>query len=207
MKRTSKQNDFHVNNNEDISYIINFRKGETGAFDNLVLKYQDSIINLCVRFLGNYADGEDAAQETFVKVYRKLIKFKGEALFSTWLYRIAINTCKNHRRLWWTRLKQTALHLDAPKNTEDGKYTQEIGDTNLSPEKDLERSRITNAIIQALNRLPEKHRELIILRDIDGLRYEEIESVLGISAGTIKSRLVRARSAMQERLKGKIDEA
>lgn len=195
-----KQDDTYINNDEDIALITSFSKGDRASFDRLVLKYQDRIVNLCVRTIGNYAEGEDAAQETFMKVYKNLNKFKGEALFTTWLYRIAVNTSKNYRSSWWNRLKRTAVNLDAPIETEEGERTYEIGDTSLSPVKDLERLQIADNVKMALDTLPEKHKELIILRDIEGLSYEEIENILGISMGTVKSRLSRARTAMQEKL-------
>ncbi len=192
-------------NDEDISFITQFRNGDNKAFDRLVLKYQNQILNLCVHALGNRADGEDTAQETFVKVYKNLDRFKGESLFSTWLYRIAVNTCKNRQRSWWNRLRRNAVKLDEPIQTDDNERVREISDTSLSPEKDYARQRIAGAVREALATLPQKHREVIILRDIQGCRYEEIEKILGISLGTVKSRLVRARSAMQVKLKGKIN--
>ncbi len=200
MNSAANQTGSFANNDEDIALITNFLKGDRVSFDRLVLKYQDQILNLCVQTVGNYADGEDAAQETFVKVYKNLNKFKGEALFSTWLYRIAVNTCKNRRRSWWNRLKRTAVRLDKPIETEEGEHTYEIGDTSFSPIKELERLQIADCVKKALDTLPEKHKELIILRDIQELSYEEIETVLGISIGTVKSRLSRARIAMKEKL-------
>ena len=206
MNRAATQTDSFTNNDEDIALITSFLKGDRVSFDRLVLKYQDRILNLCVRTAGDYAEGEDAAQETFVKVYKNLNKFKGEALFSTWLYRIAVNTCKNRRRSWWNRMKRTAVRIDKPIETEEGEHTYEIGDTSLSPIKDLERLQIADSVKKALDTLTDKHKELIILRDIQGLSYEEIEAILGISIGTVKSRLSRARKAMQEKLRAIFNE-
>ncbi len=204
MSKTKEQTDYS-NNDEDISFITQFLKGDNAGFNGLVVKYQDQIMNLCVRVLGNYTDGQDAAQETFVKVYKNLHTFKGEALFSTWLYRIAVNTCRNKQRSWWSRFSRSAVKLDAPIRNEENDRIREVSDTSLSPEKDLKRHRIAEAVKKALATLPKKHRELIVLRDIQGRSYEEIEQILNISLGTVKSRLVRARSAMQERLRGKIN--
>jgi RNA polymerase sigma-70 factor (ECF subfamily) len=201
-----RQNWLYESNDDDIELIKSFCEGNKAAFNRLVLKYQDPIMNLCVRYLGNCTDGEDAAQETFVKIFKNLSKFKGDALFSTWLYRIALNTCKNYRRSWWSRLKQKAVNLDAPVETEDSEYTPEIGDDRLSPERDLNRHRLADTIQAALATLLPKHKELIIMRDIQGMSYEEISRTLGISLGTVKSRLVRARSAMQEQLRGTVNE-
>ena len=200
-----KQDETYTNNDEDIALITGFLEGVRASFDRLVLKYQDRVVNLCVRTIGNYADGEDAAQETFMKVYKNLNKFKGESLFTTWLYRIAVNTSKNYGRSWWSRLKRRAVNLDAPIETEEGERTYEIGDTRFSPVKELQRLQIADNVKKALDTLPEKHKELIILRDIEELRYEEIETILGVSMGTVKSRLARARSAMQEKLRGKVN--
>lgn len=192
-------------NDEDISFILQFRKGDKAAFDHLMVKYQDSIMNLCVRILGNHTDGEDAAQETFVKVYKNLDRFKGEALFSTWLYRIAVNTCRIRQRSWWNKLTGRAVKLDAPIKTDEGECAREISDTSLSPEKDLVRHRIAATVKEALASLPKNHKEVILLRDIQGCSYEEMATILGISLGTVKSRLMRARTAMQEKLQGKIN--
>ena len=201
-----RKNWLYESNSDDCDLIKSFNEGNKAAFNRLVLKYQDPIMNLCVRYLGNRSDGEDAAQETFVKIYKKLGTFKGDALFSTWLYRIALNTCKNYRRSWWSRLTKKAVHLDAPVKTEEGEYTPEIGDERLSPEKDLKAHRISEAVQSALTTLSGQHRELILLRDIQGMHYEEMSVTLDISLGTVKSRLVRARSAMQKQLRGILDE-
>ena len=201
-----RQNWLYESNDDDIELIRSFHEGNKATFNRLVLKYQDPIMGLCVRYLGNRSGGEDAAQETFVKIYKNLGKFKGDALFSTWVYRIALNTCKNYRRSWWSRLKKKAVHLDAPIDTEEGEYTPEIGDERLSPEKELKRHTLADAIQKALATLSPHHKELIIMRDIQGMGYEEISATLSISLGTVKSRLVRARSAMQKQLRGTVDE-
>ncbi len=201
-----KQNWLYESNDSDIELIKSFCEGNKAAFNRLVLKYQDPVINICVRYLGNHSDGEDAAQETFVKIYKNLSKFKGDAFSSTWLYRIALNTCNNYQRSWWSRLKRNAVNLDAPVKTEDSEYIPEIGDERLSPEKDLERSRISDSVKKALSTLPPRYKELIIMRDIQGISYNEISATLSISLGTVKSRIARARSAMQEKLRGTINE-
>ncbi len=202
----NRQENLNESNDIDIELINCFCKGDKSAFNRLVLKYQDLVMNLCVRYLGNRSDGEDAAQETFVKIYKNLSKFKGDALFYTWLYRIALNTCKNHKRSWWSRLKKNVLRLDVPIKNDDTEFTPEIGDEKLSPIKDFERIQIADSIRNALKNLSQKHRELIIMRDIQSLSYEEISAISGITLGTIKSRLVRARSAMRQQLRGIIDE-
>jgi RNA polymerase sigma-70 factor, ECF subfamily len=189
--------------NEDVRLVELARSGDRIAFDRLVLKYRDRIVSLCVRTLGNFQEGEDAAQEVFVKVYEHLGRFKGEASFSTWIYRIAVNTCRNQGRSWWGRVWRTADHLDKSAVDNEGNERQrELGDTRMVPSKDLDRKIRAEAIKGAIGRLPLIHRELVILRDVDGKSYEEIEEITGVAEGTVKSRLARARAALQNELKG-----
>lgn len=192
---------------EDIRLVELARSGDRIAFDRIVLKYRGRIVTLCVRLLGDFQEGEDAAQETFVKAYRGLGRFKGEAGLSTWLYRIAVNTCRNHGRSWWNRLWRSAYHLDKSSVDDDGSVQQrELGDTRMMPSNDLERKLLSEALNKAIGKLPLIHRELVILRDIDGRSYEEIETITGIAQGTVKSRLARARSTLQRELKGTLYE-
>lgn len=180
-------------------------EGDRLAFDRLVLAHRDRIMTLCVRLLGDYHEGEDAAQETFVKAYRGLRRFKGDARFATWVHRIAVNTCRNRGRSWWRRLSRGAVRLDKPVRTEEGMVERELGDTRMTPAKEFERHRTRAAIKQALAALPAKQRELVVLRDIQGMSYEEIGTVMSVPVGTIKSRIARAREALREKLKGKTD--
>ena len=187
----------------DAELIESFKKGERQSFNRLVLKYQQSILNLCVRYLGNYQDGEDAAQETFVKVYRNIHKFKGESLFSTWIYRIAVNHCRNYKMSFWTKLKQKAVNINGKKGTEGCK--REIKDPEMTPLEELENKRLGKQVIEELNTLNKQHRELVVLRDLQGLSYNEIIEVCGIPMGTVKSKLARARAALKERLKSYVN--
>jgi RNA polymerase sigma-70 factor (ECF subfamily) len=188
---------------DDLKLIELIRTGDRIAFDRLVIKYRDRIVTLCVRTIGNFQEGEDAAQETFVKVYENIGRFKGDACFSTWLYRIAINTCRNHGRSWWGQVWRTADHLDKSTTDDEGKpQLRELSDTRMLPSKDLERTTLAAAINAAIGKLPAMHRELVVLRDVQGKSYEEIEGITGLAEGTVKSRLARARDALQKELKG-----
>jgi RNA polymerase sigma-70 factor (ECF subfamily) len=188
---------------DDARLIRLFRDGDRIAFDRLVIKYQHQIVTFCVRQLGNISDGEEAAQETFLKVYRNISQFRGECRFSTWMYTIAVNTCRNMGQSWWNRMWKGALKLDKPVSTEDGEAEiRDLKDTRNLPSKDLDRKCQAEVIKEALSRLPAIHKELIILRDFQDLHYEEIEKITGLSSGTIKSRLARARAALQNELKG-----
>jgi RNA polymerase sigma-70 factor (ECF subfamily) len=150
-------------------------------------------------------EAEEAAQDTFVRAWEHLGRFKGEARFSTWLYRIAVNTCRNRRRSWWWKVRRRSVQVEQPEDPETDTPRREFGDTRMSPEKDLERARTVAALQKALEGLPHIHRELIVLRDIKDMPYEEISQVLGVTLGTVKSRLARAREAMKAGLKGVVD--
>jgi RNA polymerase sigma-70 factor, ECF subfamily len=188
---------------EDLRLGENVRRGDRISFDRLVIKYRDRIVSLCVRTLGDFQEGEDAAQESFIKAYRNIAGFRGGASFSTWIYRIAVNTCRNQGQSWWGRVWRTAQHLD--KTTDDGEGNEgkvELADDGPLPSGELDRKIRTKAVYAAIKKLPLIHRELVVLRDIEGKSYEEIEAVTGVPAGTVKSRLARARAALQNDLKG-----
>jgi RNA polymerase sigma-70 factor (ECF subfamily) len=186
---------------EDRSLVEQCRGGNRRAFNRLVLKYQQMIVTVCVRLMGNAADGEDAAQETFVKAYRNLAGFKGEARFTTWLYQIALNTCRTMHRSWWNGVRKRFVRIDEPVESDEGEMSRQIGDTRFSPGNDLEHGRIAAAVQAGLAALIPIHRELIVLRDIEGLSYEEIGRITGLNQGTMKSRLSRARQTIQHSLK------
>ena len=179
------------------------RSGDRTAFDRLIVKYQKKIVNLCVRLLGNISDGEDAAQDTFVKAYKNIKQFKGNSRFSTWLYAIAINTCRNSRRTWWSKLWKKAVKLDKPLTDSNGdSVNYELSDVTTLPSKVLTRKRQIALIVEAIKKLPEIHRELVILRDFHERSYEEISEITRIPQGTVKSRLARARAALHQEIKG-----
>jgi RNA polymerase sigma-70 factor, ECF subfamily len=183
---------------EDNRYVELIKSGDRRAFEELVYRYQDMVFNLCVRMLGNRADGEDAAQETFVKAYEALQGFKGEAAFSTWLYRIAVNVCRNLSTSFWAKLSGKAVRLDKPvDDDEGGPRERELPSNGLTPEQVLYRRRNAKNVRDAIARLPAKHREIIVLADIQELSNEEIRAITGLNEGTIKSRLNRGREALK----------
>ena len=196
-----------VEGDSDQKLIELFRAGDRLAFDRLVIQYQRKILTVCRRLLGDECDAEDAAQDTFVKAYKNIAQFKGDCLFSTWLYTIAVNTCRNSGQTWWRRMWKGSVKLDKPicEEQENG-CSNDLRDTRFLPSKDLDR-KLKAAIIQkAVAELPVIHRELVVLRDFQELSYEEIEVITGVTQGTIKSRLARARAALQLTLKGLRDE-
>jgi RNA polymerase sigma-70 factor (ECF subfamily) len=180
---------------EDLSWIKEFNKGNVDMFNQLVLKHKKLVFNVCFRFLGKYEDADDCAQETFVKVYKTLGKFRMESKFTTWLYSIAMNTCRN----WVTSsaYRRNKKSQDISKTSDD-----KLGDNSFHPEKDMEQKRQRVSIQKCIDILPEDHRSVVCLRDIDGLTYGEITVIISQTLGTVKSRLARARKQLRKCLQG-----
>ncbi len=175
---------------------------ESINFDELVLEHKDKVFNLCYRFLGNYEEADDCAQETFVKVYRSLKGFRRESSVSTWIYRIAVNTCKNRIASAQYRRSRIMVRLDEPKETDDGARPIEIGDGKLSPAAEAGRRQMGELIQEAIDSLPRDQKSVVILRDVEGLSYEDVAAATGLNIGTVKSKLARARQELREKLKG-----
>lgn len=175
---------------DELSIINRFKEDEESAFEELVLKYQDRIYNLCRHMLGNTHEAEDAAQDTFLKAYQKLKDFKPEAALYTWLYRIAVNTCLDY--------KKRPFFESLFKKAEGDEFIDGPSSDWPSPEKLYESKQIGLALHKSIRKLPIKLRTAIVLKEIEGLSYEEIADVLEVSIGTVKSRISRAR----EELKG-----
>ncbi|MFC1585291.1 RNA polymerase sigma factor [Fibrobacterota bacterium] len=186
--------EFHKED-EDLSWVREFQTGNTDAFNWLVLRHKNRVFNICYRFLGIYEDADDCAQETFVKMYRSLSKFRMESKFSTWLFRIAINTCKNQVVSKEYKLKKNTRHLDPIL---EGK----LGDDSHHPEEELHRKTQQEKIQKCIDKLSGEHRIAVVLRDIDGMAYEEITRIIKQSLGTVKSRLARARQQLRKCLQG-----
>lgn len=186
--------------NEDKSDIAAFLAGEAGALDRLVMRHKDRIFNLCFRLLGDYSDAEECAQEIFVKVFRSLKTFRLESSFSTWVYTIAVNTCKNRRNSAEFRFWKRVLRFGQDSPEEEGGADLEFEDPSASP-LDLISEKEQEALLQtAINSLSYDHRTVIILRYIEELSYEEICGITGYNLGTLKSKLARARMELQKKL-------
>lgn len=177
--------------------IERWRGGEQRAFEELVARYEKRVYNLAYRMSGNADDASDLAQEAFVRVFTALPSFKGQSSFATWLYRIATNVCLDELR---RRGRQPVLSLDQPVAMEEGPVARQTVDPAAGPLDELERTELRAAVQDGISALQPEHRAVIILRDLQGLPYEEIAGVLACSLGTVKSRLNRARLALRERL-------
>jgi RNA polymerase sigma-70 factor (ECF subfamily) len=189
---------------EDAVLIREFCEGDKAAFDSLVLKHKDRLFNLCYRLLGDYEEANDSAQETFIKVYRSLRNFRLESAFSTWLYRIAVNTCKNKLKSSAFRQKRRMVPLENPISANRSTPSREIQDDSQSPAMALEKKERMRVIQEAINALPAEQREVVTLRDIEGFSYEEVARITGFNLGTVKSRLARARLSLRKRLRSVI---
>ena len=177
--------------------IESCKKGDRDAFNELVLKYQDSVINLAYNLLSNRDDAYDAAQETFIKVYRNIGSFRGDSSFVTWIYRITSNVCKDILR---KRQKHSNVVSLSPSEDDSDSGFMDIRDDKKTPEERLEVTELQKEVREALSELKAEYREIIVYCDIEQLSYEEISKLLKCPMGTIKSRLSRARTALKNNL-------
>jgi RNA polymerase sigma-70 factor (ECF subfamily) len=199
-------NDTHTSiERESIQLVKAFLEDDKDSFDQLILLRKRMVFNLCYRFLGNYEDADDCAQEVFLKVYRSLKTFRFESNFSTWLYRIAVNTCKNRLNSldYRLRFKKMKIRNNKPSE-EDSLNSVDVGDETYSPDLSLKRKEISQLIQEAVNELPTPQKMVVVLRDMEGRSYEEIVQVTGMKLGTVKSKLSRARQELRERLRGRV---
>ena len=172
--------------------------GETAAFEQLVADYEKRILNYCFRMLGNAHDAEDATQEVFVKVFRFMDKFNGQSAFSTWLYKIASNVCLDFLRKAKRQPKDVVSLYQS--NDEGEEFALPLEDKTALPYDKVQLSDAQKALLLALEQLGEEQKRVIILRDIEGLSYEEIAEITKSAPGTVKSRINRARRALQKLL-------
>jgi RNA polymerase sigma-70 factor (ECF subfamily) len=185
----------------DASLVKSFQAGDKVAFNYLVLKYQDKIFSVCFRYLGVYQEASDVAQDIFFKVFKTLKKFRFESTFYTWIYRISINTCETKRQSTEQRYKKRMVTIDNPGRIIEGSNPpKHIVDSALSPSEQIERQELQAQVQNAINSLTQEHKTAIILRDIELLSYEQIADTMGISLGTVKSRIARARTELKNKL-------
>lgn len=171
---------------------------EERAFTELVVRYQAPMFNLCYRMLGNAAEAEDVAQETFVKAFQAIARFRGDSSLGTWLYRIAVNLSKNRLKYLSRRHYGASSAIDnVPERAWTRSSQPTLGEAAAGPDKALEGARAESRVQKALASLEDEFRELLVLRDIQGLSYAEVVRITGLPEGTVKSRLHRARAALR----------
>lgn len=178
----------------DEELITRFQNGDVYAFDLLVRRYKDPLLNFIYRFLGDLVESEDIVQETFYRVYKNKHYYKEVAKFSTWIYTIAGNLAKTELRRR-KRRKVFSIHKETAAEKE-----LELPDLKSDPEKEVNTVITENIIHKAITSLPQKFRQVIVLRDIQGFSYEEISSIIKVPLGTVKSRVNRARLKLQKDL-------
>ncbi|MEW5248221.1 RNA polymerase sigma factor RpoE [Microbulbifer sp. 2201CG32-9] len=182
----------HQASPSDSQLVERVQKGDKRAFDLLVLKYQHKILAVVSRFIKDHSEVQDVTQEAFIKAYRALANFRGESAFYTWMYRIAINTAKNHLVARGRRPPSSDVDL------EDAEYYSgaDLLRDNDTPENQLFRDQLETAVHAAIRALPEDLRSAVTLREMEGLSYEEIAEVMSCPVGTVRSRIFRAREAI-----------
>jgi RNA polymerase sigma-70 factor (ECF subfamily) len=185
---------------EDVALVADLKAGSENAFAILIAQYHQPLYSLIARSLNDPADAADITQEVFIKVFRSIRGFNGEASLRTWLYRIALHEASNQRR-WWSRHKKQEITIDSPSESEEDGSTFSISstlaDAGDSPYDRAAQAEVRERVESALRQLPEAFRTVVILREIEGFAYEEIAEILNINLGTVKSRLTRGRSALR----------
>ena len=173
------------------------RKGDVNAFEELIHSYQQRIYSLAYRMTGNHEDAADISQEVIIRIYRSLGSFRGDAAFSTWVNRITVNACHD---AFARKNRRNEVSLDEALVTDDGMLYREIADYSAIPENGYIEAESEQYLQNLILSLPPEHRMVLVLREINGLSYQEIESQLGLSMGTVKSRISRARAALRRKI-------
>jgi RNA polymerase sigma-70 factor, ECF subfamily len=184
---------------EEAALVAELQAGSEEAFAYLLGVYQHPIYDLISRILNNPADAADVLQEVFVKVFRKIGQFQGESSLRTWIYRVAVHEASNHRRSWLRRLWREPVSLD-----EVSPESLRAAAPGPSPYHALEQAERQELVKRALGSLAQPYRTVVVLREIEGLAYDEIAEVLGVAEGTVKSRLMRGRELLRRKLAGSV---
>ena len=177
---------------QEVQIVQLVLQGDVNAFEKLVLEYEKSVYAITQRMTGNAEDAADMTQETFIKAYNSLSSFRGDSKFSVWLYRIATNVCLDFLR---SKSRKPTVSLSV-EDDEGEEVELDIADESQSPERLLERGLTRDAVRRGLNALSPEYRQILLLREIQGLSYEEISDVLTLEVGTVKSRIFRARKRL-----------
>ena len=190
---------------EEAAIILELKAGSEEAFSWLIAQYHSSIYSVVARVLTDPADAPDATQDVFVKVFRNIRSFHGDSSLRTWMYRIAVHEASNQRR-WWFRHRGREVTIEAPRdarNSESGLCLKDtLIDEHISPFEYAASSEIRAQVEEALRHVPEPFRTIVVLRDLEGLAYDEIAEILNVRMGTVKSRLMRGRAVLKQNLAG-----
>jgi RNA polymerase sigma-70 factor (ECF subfamily) len=186
---------------DDAVLVASAQQGDLSAFEALVARHQKRMVNTAFRIIGGYEDACEVTQDAFVSAYRNLNGFRAEAKFSTWLTAITVNLSKNRLKRVIVRQKREPVSLDAPIRTDDGEVMPDPPSKEPSALARLERQDVKKAVRDCIQALEPDFREVLVLRDMQDFSYDEISGMLKVAAGTVKSRLFRARESVKECLK------
>lgn len=185
----------------DQDLVARVQRGDTAAFDLLVRKYQHRVAAVISRYVRDWSEVQDVVQDTFIRAYRAIGGFRGDAQFSTWLHRIAVNTAKNHLAAHGRRPPGEDIEIEDAEQFESGLRLRD----NDTPERELMRQQLEQTVLAAVEALPPDLREAITLREVEGMSYEEIAERMGCPIGTVRSRIFRAREAIDARMRPLLD--
>ena len=186
----------------DAAEVAKFQEGDEGAFEELVHRHEREAYQCAYRVLGNADDAQEAVQEAFLRAFRGLKAFRGEAAFKTWLTGIVINVCRNYAAKAEEKLKRLCVSADCGGRDEGDPGPPAVNDTSPGPDQSALGGELRRAVESALWKVGAEHREVLVLREIQGMDYDELAVALGCPVGTVKSRLCRARKALREALLG-----
>ena len=181
--------------------VDRFKNGDAAAFNEMVHRYWDRIYAMTHQLLRNHQDAEEVTQDAFIRAHRGLVNFRGEAAFSTWLYQIATNLARNRYWYWWRRKRDKTVSFDQPVSSDNATPLSEVFVAEMETPDDITVTQeFVDRVALGMEKLNAKHREILILRNVKNLSYEEIAGILNISVGTVKSRIARARDSLRESL-------
>jgi RNA polymerase sigma-70 factor, ECF subfamily len=181
--------------------VDRFKGGDQAAFNEMVSRYWDRIYSMVHQMLRNQQDAEEVTQDAFIRAHRGLANFRGESAFSTWLYQIATNLARNRYWYWWRRKRDKSVSIDAPVGADNDMTLSDVIPAEVeSPDDIAVTQEFVARIGKGMDRLSTKHREILVLRNVKNMSYEEIAEILGISVGTVKSRIARARESLRSKL-------
>ena len=196
--------------NEEAAIVAELKAGSESAYEWLIAQYHQPIYSLVHRILADSADAADTTQEVFIKVFRGMRNFNGQASLKTWIYRIALHEASNQKR-WWFRHKRRETTIDSQEHESAEEYglilKDTLQDTHDSPFENVAHEEVRARVEQELKAVPEPYRTCVVLRDIEDFSYEEIAEILQVSIGTVKSRLMRGRAALKAQLAQYVQQA
>jgi RNA polymerase sigma-70 factor (ECF subfamily) len=179
--------------------VDRFKSGDEAAFNEMVGRYWDRIYGMVHQLLRNQQDAEEVTQDAFIRAHRGLVNFRGDAAFSTWLYQIATNLARNRYWYWWRRKRDKTVSFNQPVSEDNDTPLSEVFAAEVETPGDITVTQeLVDHIAVGMEKISAKHREILILRNVKNMAYEEIAEVLGISVGTVKSRIARARESLRD---------